>query len=195
MYDDNFSWRDEFYAMLFADDIEMEIERRAFNYRPTIRIATKRSGANFSIPDLKAYHNLDLEQEPTSLVRATPGSACWDLFAAEPWQLPPRQSVIVPTGLIFEIEPGYCVKIYPRSSMGKRGIIMPNSVGVIDADYRGEVGVLLMNTHDEATLIQRGERIAQFMVEKVLDAKFVQVTEEELTQTERGEGGFGSTGR
>jgi dUTP pyrophosphatase len=79
--------------------------------------------------------------------------------------------------------------------MGKRGIIMPNSVGVIDADYRGEVGVLLMNTHDEATLIQRGERIAQFMVEKVLDAKFVQVTEEELTQTERGEGGFGSTGR
>ena len=177
MYDDDFSWRDEFYAMLFADDTEMEIERRAFNYRPTIRIATKRSGANFS------------------MVRATPGSACWDLFAAEPWQLPPRQAVIVPTGLIFEIEPGYCVKIYPRSSMGKRGIIMPNSVGVIDADYRGEVGVLLMNTHDEATLIQRGERIAQFMVEKVLDAKFVQVTEEELTQTERGEGGFGSTGR
>ena len=177
MYDNDFSWRDEFFAMLFADDIEMEIERRAFNYRPYIRVAKKRSGANLSFE------------------RATPGSACWDLFAAEPWQLPPRQAVIVPTGLIFEIEPGYCVKIYPRSSMGKRGIIMPNSVGVIDADYRGEVGVLLMNTHEQATLVQQGERIAQFMVEKILHANFMEVTEEELTETERGEGGFGSTGR
>ena len=73
--------------------------------------------------------------------------------------------------------------------------MMPHSVGIIDSDYRGEVGVLLMNTNKEAITLQSGERIAQMMVEKVLSPDIIETTEEELTQTGRGVGGFGSTGQ
>ena len=175
-FDPDFSWRDEFFQMLFEDDLEMEIQRKAFAYRPKIRVAKK-------------DHRAELPQA------ATPGSACYDLKVVGGFQLTPGVPTIVPTGLIFEIEPGYCVKIYPRSSMGKKNITMPHSVGVIDSDYRGEIGVLLLNNNKEAITLQSGERIAQMMVEKVLVADITETTEEELTQTERGAGGFGSTGQ
>jgi len=101
---------------------------------------------------------------------------------------------LVPTGLRLEIPQGFEVQIRPRSGLAlKHGITLPNSPGTIDSDYRGPLGVILLNAGDAPFVVNHGDRIAQMVVAPVVQARFELVTE--LGNTARGEGGFGSTGR
>ena len=125
----------------------------------------------------------------------TAGAAGADLkaFLSGNVVLQPNQRLLIPTGLFFEIPKGYEIQIRSRSGLAsKYGVIVLNSPGTIDSDYRGEVKVLLYNSGDEPFKIMNGDRIAQAVIAKVEQAKFLQV--ETLDTTERGEGGFGSTG-
>jgi dUTP diphosphatase len=107
--------------------------------------------------------------------------------------LQPGARSLVPTGLRIEIPKGYEVQIRPRSGLAlKHGITLPNAPGTIDSDYRGPLGVILMNAGDTPFVIEHGERIAQLVVAPVVQAQFSIV--DGLDGTERGSGGFGSTG-
>lgn len=128
----------------------------------------------------------------------TAGSAGMDLRAAvpddQPLTLAPGQRVLVPTGLKIALPLGYEAQVRARSGLAlKHGIICPNAPGTIDSDYRGECGVILANIGAESFVIRRGERIAQLVIAKHERADWVEV--EELDETARGAGGFGSTGR
>ena len=126
----------------------------------------------------------------------TEGAAGMDLCAAitEPVTLQPLERKLIPTGLKIELEHGYEAQIRPRSGMSiKHGITLINCVGTIDEDYRGEVCVPVVNISNEAYTIQPDERIAQMVITNYVQAKLEVVTE--LTDTDRGEGGFGSTGK
>lgn len=125
----------------------------------------------------------------------TPLSAGVDLRAnlTESITLKPLERKLVKTGLFMALPPGYEAQVRPRSGLAyKNGITVLNSPGTIDADYRGEIGVILVNLSNQDFTIEDGERIAQLVVAKCEQAQFVAV--EELDQTERGAGGFGSTG-
>ena len=126
----------------------------------------------------------------------TAGAAGMDLCAAisEPVTLKPLERYLVPTGLKIELEHGYEAQIRPRSGLSiKHGISLINCVGTVDEDYRGEVCVGLVNLSNEEYTIQPDERIAQMVIAKAEQAKIEVVTE--LSDTARGEGGFGSTGK
>ncbi|MCQ2740302.1 MAG: dUTP diphosphatase [bacterium] len=126
----------------------------------------------------------------------TEGAAGMDLCAAieEPVTLKPLERKLIPTGLKIELEHGYEAQIRPRSGLSiKHGISLINCVGTVDEDYRGEVCVGLVNVSNEEYTIQPDERIAQMVIAKVEQAKIEVVTE--LSETARGEGGFGSTGK
>ncbi|ESQ85584.1 deoxyuridine 5'-triphosphate nucleotidohydrolase [Asticcacaulis sp. AC466] len=128
----------------------------------------------------------------------TDGSAGLDLRAAiaegEELVLKPMGRALVPTGLKLSVPQGYEVQVRPRSGLAlKFGITCLNSPGTIDSDYRGEVGVILVNLGSEDFVIRRGDRIAQMVVAQ--HARIVWETPEALETTVRGEGGFGSTGR
>lgn len=126
----------------------------------------------------------------------TEGAAGMDLCAAisEPVELKPLERKLIPTGLKIELEHGYEAQIRPRSGLSiKHGITLINCVGTIDEDYRGEVCVPIVNISNEAYTIQPDERIAQMIIARVEQAKLEVVTE--LTETARGIGGFGSTGK
>lgn len=123
-------------------------------------------------------------------------SAGMDLRAdlEEPVILKPLERKLIPTGLFLEIPAGYEAQVRPRSGMAlKHGLTCLNSPGTIDADYRGEVGVILANLSNEEFLINDGERIAQLVIARHETAEWEVV--EELAETERGAGGFGSTGK
>lgn len=125
----------------------------------------------------------------------TIASAGMDLraFIDAPFTLKPLQRTIVKTGLFIELPLGYEAQVRPRSGLAaKKGITVLNSPGTIDADYRGEIGVVLVNLSNEDFTITQGERIAQLVIAKHERAVWELV--EELGQTSRGEGGFGSTG-
>ena len=126
---------------------------------------------------------------------ATDGSAAMDLVA----EIGRQQHIIqgsnqlIPTGISIEVPNGYCAKIYARSGIAdKRGLAPSNGVGIIDSDYRGQVFVSLANHSEVTQYVEPGERIAQIMIEKVEPFAWVQV--DELDETNRGIGGFGSTG-
>jgi dUTP pyrophosphatase len=125
----------------------------------------------------------------------TSSSAGLDVRAnlIEPIELKSLERVLVKTGLFMEIPAGFECQVRPRSGLAfKNGITVLNSPGTIDADYRGEVGVILINLSNETFVIQDGERIAQLVFAKVEQAEWnVSI---ELSETERGAGGFGSTG-
>lgn len=111
----------------------------------------------------------------------------------EPVILKPLERALIKTGLFLEIPEGYECQVRPRSGLAfKKGITVLNSPGTIDADYRGEVGVILVNLSSEPYTVEHGERIAQLVFAKVKQAKWIEV--EKLSETERGVGGFGSTG-
>ncbi len=125
----------------------------------------------------------------------TPHSAGMDLRAHLPEgiDLAPGERVLVPTGLRLQIPPGYEGQVRPRSGLAlKRGLTVLNAPGTIDADYRGEVGVILVNLSAEAQRIEPGERVAQLVIAPVTRACWEEV--DELDESERGGGGFGSTG-
>ena len=124
------------------------------------------------------------------------GAAGLDLLAAvdEPVTLPPLGRALVPTGLAMALPPGYEAQVRPRSGLAaKHGVTVLNSPGTVDADYRGEVKVILINLSDTPFIIGRGERIAQMVIAPVSQAQLVET--ETLDATTRGAGGFGSTGR
>lgn len=127
---------------------------------------------------------------------ATLGSAGMDIRAniTEPITLESLERKIIPSGIRVEIPEGYEIQIRPRSGMAlKHGISIPNSPSTIDSDFRGEVGIMLINLSKETYTIQPNERIAQIILNKVERIEFVEV--EELSNTERGAGGYGHTGK
>jgi dUTP diphosphatase len=127
----------------------------------------------------------------------TEGSAGLDLRAAlsEAKRLSPGERALVPTGLRLEIPEGFEGQVRPRSGLALRhGIGMVNAPGTIDSDYRGEVGVLLVNHGSDPFLIEPGARIAQLVIAPVARAQVLEVGEAELGRTARGGGGYGSTG-
>jgi len=108
--------------------------------------------------------------------------------------LPPMERVIIPTGLFMELPVGYEAQVRPRSGLAaKHGLTVLNSPGTVDADYRGEIGVILVNLSNTAFTIKNGERIAQMVIAKHDRAEWEEV--QSLSDTSRGTGGFGSTGR
>ena len=126
----------------------------------------------------------------------TEGSAGMDLraFLTEEIVLKPLERRLIPTGLFMEIPLGHEAQIRPRSGLAfKHGITVLNAPGTIDADYRGEINVLLINLSDKSFIIKDGERIAQMVIASTIQASFKEV--EELSDTVRGIGGFGSTGK
>lgn len=126
---------------------------------------------------------------------ATPQSAGLDLRANldEPVVLKPLERALIPTGLFIALPDGYEAQIRPRSGLAiKKGISLVNAPGTIDADYRGEIGVILVNLSNEDFVVEDGERIAQMVIARYEQAEFQPV--EVLDETERGAGGFGHTG-
>lgn len=120
-------------------------------------------------------------------------AACGDLYSVKDMVIPPGKVSMIPTGLqVAYIPEGYKLEIYDRSGMGAKGIMVANGVGQIDSDYRGELKVLLYNTNDVDFVVSVGDRIAQVAVEEVIKMPFSFV--EKVESTERGSGGFGSTG-
>lgn len=127
---------------------------------------------------------------------ATSGSSGMDLraFLTEPVELQPMQRALIPTGIFIELPEGYEAQIRPRSGMAiKQGITCLNTPGTIDADYRGEIKVILINLSEAVQAIQNGDRIAQMVIQKVEQISWLLT--DKLVSSERNEGGFGSTGR
>lgn len=127
----------------------------------------------------------------------TEGAACADLYAVfhDNWgytYVRPNETKVIQTGLAVEIPEGWEMQIRARSGLASKGLILSNGVGTIDRDYRGEIGVILTNTSSNIMKISTGERIAQCCLHRVNKMRFSLV--EELSETERGGGGFGSTG-
>jgi dUTP pyrophosphatase len=124
---------------------------------------------------------------------ATDGAAGMDVLAAEELVLAPGARHAVATGLALAIPAGYEIQVRPRSGLAlKHGITVPNTPGTIDSDYRGELKVILINHGAESFAIRRGDRVAQLVLAPVVHASWLKV--DELDETQRGEGGFGSTG-
>lgn len=125
----------------------------------------------------------------------TVASAGMDIRAhiTEPITLKPLERTIVKTGLFIELPVGFEAQVRPRSGLAaKKGVTVLNAPGTIDADYRGEIGVILVNLSQEEFVIENGERIAQLVIAKHERAEWISALE--LSETSRGEGGFGSTG-
>lgn len=125
----------------------------------------------------------------------TPSSAGMDIHACldEPVVLKPLQRALIPTGLRIQLPQGHECQIRPRSGLAlKHGISLVNTPGTVDADYRGEIGVIMINLSDEPFVVNDGERIAQMVITQYTHVEWEPVTE--LDQTKRGDGGFGHTG-
>lgn len=142
---------------------------------------------------LRLPHNPDLPLPSY----ATPGAAGLDLLAAvgagDPLVLEPGERALIPTGIAMVLPAGYEAQVRPRSGLAlKHGVTVLNSPGTIDSDYRGEIGVILLNTGKAPFTIGRGERIAQLVIAPVSQAELAEVSA--LPETARGAGGFGSTG-
>jgi dUTP pyrophosphatase len=146
---------------------------------------------------------IDVQQLPHAEGLALPAyqsshAAGLDLLAAVPEQTPmvlaPGQHAMIPTGLVIALPDGFEAQVRPRSGLAaKHGVTVLNSPGTVDADYRGEINVLLVNLGAAPFTIRRGERIAQMVVAPVTRVELVPATS--LSSTDRGSGGFGSTGR
>lgn len=135
-----------------------------------------------------------LDENATLPTYGSPYSAGADLYALKGAEIPAHETVLIHTGLAMEIPEGYAGLIYARSGIAsKRGLAPANKVGVVDADYRGEVMVALHNHSDKDAVIEDNERIAQLVIAPFLKADFCEA--DELSETVRGEGGFGSTGK
>lgn len=125
-------------------------------------------------------------------IKATVGSACYDVYSTTRCLLSPMQLGKISTSLAFEVPTGYELEIKPRSGLASKGLIILNSPGTLDSDYRGELLILVGNISSQNILVDKGGRVAQIKLNKVLNIEFEEASE--LSKTERGEGGFGSTG-
>ncbi len=160
----------------------MALHGTIFNYFQITMSELKVRIINKSINPLPAY--------------ATPGSSGMDLRAdlTGPMQIQPLERVLVPTGLFIEIPENFEAQVRPRSGLAfKQGITCLNSPGTIDADYRGEIKIILINLSSEIQTISPGDRIAQMIVQKV--EKVIWEETESIAETTRSVGGFGSTGK
>lgn len=155
------------------------------------KVATKKSSNNSKLSIKVKLLNPEFIGVPT---KATEGSSAYDLKAniKENLVLIPRGEAKIPTGVAFEIPQGYSGKVLCRSNIGNQGLIIPNAPGLIDTDYRGEIFVKFINIGKNIVTIEPGNRIAQIKFEKDEDTSLEEVSE--LSPTERGENGFGSTG-
>lgn len=145
-----------------------------------VRVLRLPHGEGLPLPSYQSSHAAGLD-----LVAAVPEDA--------PVELEPSDRALVPTGLVIELPQGYEAQVRPRSGLAlKHGVTVLNTPGTIDADYRGEVKVLLINLGAETFLIRRGDRIAQLVVSPVTHVEIAAA--DALGSTERGQGGFGSTG-
>lgn len=122
----------------------------------------------------------------------TSGSACFDLSIASCKDLKPNELYNFGTGIRAEIPREWCLLVFPRSSLGQKKCIIPNSVGVIDSDYRGEIKVPILNLSNEEVRFEVGQRVAQGLLVRAKQCKILKVNS--LSDTVRGSGGFGSTG-
>jgi len=146
-----------------------------------VEIQTLPHGEGLALPAYQSAHAAGLD-----LLAAVPQDS--------PLTLAPGQHALVPTGLLIALPPGYEAQVRPRSGLAaKHGVTVLNAPGTVDADYRGEVGVLLINHGSAPFAIRRGERIAQMVIAPVTRVELVAAAA--LSATERGSGGFGSTGR
>ena len=137
---------------------------------------------------------LKLDSELPTPSHAHPGDGGVDLYAREDVNLAPEAWTLVPTGIAVAIPEGYAGMVVPRSGLAARlGVGVVNGPGLIDAGYRGEIKVILINHGGEGLVLERGERIAQLVVVPVVEQQFVEV--DELPESSRAAGGFGSTGR
>lgn len=131
--------------------------------------------------------------------RATPGSSGFDLYGVQPfdqgvtWVFEPGDIFEIPTGIALQLPLGMEGQVRSRSGLASKGLVVANSPGTIDSDYRGQIIVLLANIGRSKLLVNHGERVAQLVICPVLNACFVEV--EQLTNSDRGVGRFGSTGR
>lgn len=123
---------------------------------------------------------------------ATPGAAGCDIRVVETLEVPGHCTRLFKTGLAVEIPEGWEIQIRSRSGLSLKGITVANSPGTIDSDYRGEIGILIRNDRSDIIRLNAGERVAQLVLAPVYQAEFEEA--EELSTTERGSGGFGSTG-
>ena len=139
--------------------------------------------------EVKVRRVLAEAQIPT---KATQGSAFYDVYTPEEAVLKRDLVTQIPTGLYFEVPEGYEMEIRPRSGLSLHKILLANSPGTLDSDYRGELKILLLNLGNKDYSIKKGDRIAQIGVRPIPRIEFV---EGELSRPSRGEGGFGSTGR
>ena len=123
-------------------------------------------------------------------------AAGFDLHSVERIEVKKGTTELLPTGLVLAIPPGWEGQVRCRSGLGKKGLILPNGVGTIDADYRGELMVLAHWIGEgDSFVVEKGERIGQILLKRVPKIRFVEVERNELDDTDRGAGGFGSTGR
>ena len=137
-----------------------------------------------------------LNSEAIIPTQGSPQAAGWDLYALEETIVKRNTSSMIKTGLAIAIPIGWEGQIRCRSSLGKKGMIMPNGIGTIDSDYRGELMVLAtwIGQGDEF-VVEKGERVAQLLFSRVPSVKFVERDFDQLGSTDRGTGGFGSTGK
>ena len=139
-------------------------------------------------------HGVGLPVPKVQTALSAGADLCAAVDADAPITLKPGARALIPCGFAMALPPGYEAQVRPRSGLAaKHGVTVLNSPGTIDADYRGEVKVILVNLGQEDFVITRGERVAQMVVAPVVQPVFAQV--EALDETERGSGGFGSTGR
>ena len=125
---------------------------------------------------------------------AKAGDVAFDLYSTIDYELRPRERFAVPTGIAVEIPPGYEGQVRPRSGLAlKEGVTVLNTPGTVDSGYRGEIKTIMINHNEESFMVTKGMRISQLAIRPVPEVEFIEV--EELSDTERGEGGFGSTGR
>ena len=136
-----------------------------------------------------------LDEELPTPAYANPGDAGLDLYAAKDVTLQPGQRVMIPTGIAIAIPQGYAGFVQPRSGLAtKQGFSIVNTPGLIDSGYRGEIGVIGLNTDTQSEItIKRGDRVAQLVIQEVPVVELLEVNE--LDETERSSGGFGSTGK
>lgn len=124
------------------------------------------------------------------------GDACFDLYADDDYDLQPGKVTRLSTGLRVQLPKGYMLQVLCRSSMAKRGVILANAVGVVDSTYAGVIDILLLNTTDKVVIVDYHDRVAQGLLMPVREVEFTEIPDGwEAGYSERGEGGFGSTGR